>query len=562
MELIAKGFKLLEVLLISIVFFVESFFTGGISFTKIGYKILNALNTVNVLHYDITLETFPAQAKIQFQSKLTVRTTEDNVQEVYFLLKSDYRVEEVKCNQVKAKFHLLKIPTQKVAIVWINLPQTFRLGEELELELTYRGKPKGPLSYINKEGAELDIYGLWYPLTGLEDFFTARQRLIVPKGQRALGNGKLVEVIKGKQNDTYIFESKTPLVVMNFASSDFKYDSKRVGNKKFEFFYSSPYSKFTSQIKAELPGILKFYQEKFGDYDYELLRVVETPNPNQSAYSSLFNVIIHSSFLDSLNKEEDSVYQEKRLYHLLAHEVSHQWWGNQAAPKILNGGWWLVEGLAEYSSLLALENKYGEEELKRTVIKSELKGYQDYLKRHEDKALNLASFFEGYSGSLFYYKGSLIFHMLRYLVGEEDFEQILRLYFERFRFNFADIGDFQKICEEVGQKDLDWFFNQWLRSSKRLDFEVSDIKLKRGGKHNVTTEVIIKNLGEIVWQAPVEVLIETEKGKEIRKWELKKKINKIEIETTSLVKSITVDPNFWLLDFNRDNNYLSVRREI
>ena len=562
MELIAKGFKLLEVLLISVVFFVESFFTGGISFTKLGYKILNALNTIDVLHYEITLETLPAQAKIQFQSSLRVQTTEDNVEEVYFLLKSDYRVEEVKCNQVKAKFHLLKIPTQKVAIIWINLPQTFRLGEELEIELTYRGKPEGPLSYINKEGAELDIYGLWYPLTGLEDFFTARQRLIVPKGQRALGNGKLVEVIKDKQNDTYIFESKTPLVVMNFASSDFKYSSKEVGNKKFEFFYSPSYSKFISQIKAELPGILKFYQEKFGDYDHNLLRVIEIQSPNQSAYSSLLNVIIHSSFLDSLSKEKDLVYQEKRLYHLLAHEVSHQWWGNQAAPKVLNGGWWLVEGLAEYSSLLALENKYGEEELKRTVIKSELKGYQDYLKKHEDKALNIASFFEGYSGSLFYYKGSLIFHMLRYLVGEEDFEQILRLYFERFCFKFADIDDFQKICEEVCQKDLDWFFNQWLRSSKKLDFKVWSIKLKRDSKDNVTTEVTIKNLGEIIFKAPVEVLIETEKGKEIRKWELKKKINKIELETTSLVKSITLDPNFWLLDFNRDNNYLSVRREI
>ena len=72
-----------------------------------------------------------------------------------------------------------------------------------------------------------------------------------------------------------------------------------------------------------------------------------------------------------------------------------------------------------------------------------------------------------------YQKGGWILNMLRNELGDEDFHQTIRTYYQKYRLSNADTKDFQKVAEEVSGKDLQWFFDQWLfhRGHPKLNIE-------------------------------------------------------------------------------------------
>jgi hypothetical protein len=66
--------------------------------------------------------------------------------------------------------------------------------------------------------------------------------------------------------------------------------------------------------------------------------------------------------------------------------------------------------------------------------------------------------------SIVYDKGAWVVHMLRGVVGDEDFFQILRNYYSdpRFAHGSADTEGFQDVCETTSGMDLDYFFQEWI----------------------------------------------------------------------------------------------------
>lgn len=141
---------------------------------------------------------------------------------------------------------------------------------------------------------------------------------------------------------------------------------------------------------------------------------------------------------------------------VLVHELAHQWWGDY----ITCHNWhhtWLNEGFATYCEALWAEHEYGED------------FYHTYMNEIE-YFLGGSIFVEDTSdvyevfGTIVYDKGACVLHMLRHVVGDSDFFDILRAYYSdsRFAYGVAETGDFQEVCETVSGLDLDAFFQQWI----------------------------------------------------------------------------------------------------
>jgi aminopeptidase N len=62
-----------------------------------------------------------------------------------------------------------------------------------------------------------------------------------------------------------------------------------------------------------------------------------------------------------------------------------------------------------------------------------------------------------------YQKGAWILHMLRGLVGDSIFFLGIREYYRRFRDSTALSEDFQQVMGDAAGRQLEWFFEQWLR---------------------------------------------------------------------------------------------------
>jgi len=165
---------------------------------------------------------------------------------------------------------------------------------------------------------------------------------------------------------------------------------------------------------------------------------------------------------------------------LLQHEFSHEWFGNQ----VTNADWddmWLHEGFGTYMQPLYGQYLYGD---------------MPYFAMLQDERIKVKSAFPVVAGhSQFehevydadkgpandiYYKGSLMLHTLRGLIGDQAFfESIRRLVYGRpdpkpgnFTPHYASTGDYIKIVNQVTGRDLSWFFDAYLYQAKLPNLNV------------------------------------------------------------------------------------------
>jgi hypothetical protein len=91
-----------------------------------------------------------------------------------------------------------------------------------------------------------------------------------------------------------------------------------------------------------------------------------------------------------------------------------------------------------------------------------------------------------------YTKPELALRSLEHLVGEQMMSRIMRTYQERFRYKHPSSEDFFRTAGEVAGRDLSWYFDQTIRGTGILDYEIGSISsekirpaigiFERGGK--------------------------------------------------------------------------------
>ncbi len=147
-------------------------------------------------------------------------------------------------------------------------------------------------------------------------------------------------------------------------------------------------------------------------------------------------------------------------YELVAHELAHQWFGDY----ITCGSWhdvWLNEGFATYLTGLTYENLqqgYWWQTWKKLNVERIVRdpGGSVYVKDTTD--VNAI-----FSSRLSYSKGAYLLHMLRWILGDENFFKGMRNYFNNpgIANGFALTSQFQKHMEMAGDTTLTEFFNDW-----------------------------------------------------------------------------------------------------
>jgi len=145
---------------------------------------------------------------------------------------------------------------------------------------------------------------------------------------------------------------------------------------------------------------------------------------------------------------------------LICHELAHSWWGND----VTCASWkhiWLNEGFARYAEALWYEHRNGSDALR---------GYMNSINR--PVAWNAERLFvqdttdaRNIFDLIVYDKGAWVLHMLRGLVGDDVFYEILRSYRGEYSGGCAGTADFQKVCETVSGQNLNWYFTQWIYGS-------------------------------------------------------------------------------------------------
>lgn len=174
---------------------------------------------------------------------------------------------------------------------------------------------------------------------------------------------------------------------------------------------------------------LDYYQKNFSTYQHKQVRILEFPRYASFA-QSFDNTIPYSEgigFIANLQEEDAIDY----VYFVTAHEMAHQWWGHQINPAYARGGQFLSETMAEYSALMVMRQRYGNELMGR-FLRRELNVYlngRSGEKRKEDPLMDIEM--QSYA---YYNKGSLALYNVMSLLGEPIMNRFLGDFVRNFGF--------------------------------------------------------------------------------------------------------------------------------
>ena len=150
-------------------------------------------------------------------------------------------------------------------------------------------------------------------------------------------------------------------------------------------------------------------------------------------------------------------------YRLLAQEISHLWWRCLVSPATPDDAF-LDEGLAEYSKAMYVQEAAGDaafEDLMRDTAVGAL--------THEEvapiaQAGQLHEFTPEYQ-SIVFDKGAMVFHMLRWVIGDDAFRKTLRAMAQQYAWKSITTDQFQRLAEKASKQELTFFFAQWVNST-------------------------------------------------------------------------------------------------
>jgi aminopeptidase N len=412
----------------------------------------------------------------------------------------------------------------------------------VELTIDYSGIPADGLIISNNKFGKRTFFADNWPDRGHNwlpcidhpyDKSTVDFIITSPDHYKVVGSGYLVEE-SSMPHHTRLTHWKEdvplPVKVMAIGAADFA--TSYVGNVGNTPVWSWVFAENRSEGFNDYSVGLKplaFYSELIGPYSFEKLANVQS----KTIFGGLENAgcIFYS---------ERSVTGKGKAENLMAHEIAHQWFGNS----VTENDWhhlWLSEGFATYLTAVYQEKTYGAENLNKTMISARetvLKYYQksqtpviDTTAKDLMKLLNANS----------YQKGAWVLHMLRRKIGDENFWNGMRLFYETYRNKNVLTIDFQRIMEKTSNTDLSEFFRQWLYTTGQPELKITNRKGKKG-----TYEITVEQTQKNIFKFDLELQIKSSDSTWVVKIPVSDKITKKIVETDKIVEIIP-DPNVNLL---------------
>src|SRR5689334_3932561 len=109
---------------------------------------------------------------------------------------------------------------------------------------------------------------------------------------------------------------------------------------------------------AAMKASITYYGQSFGPYPFSELRIAEFPRYGQFALGEPGLIPFSETAGFGFRTPSGSGTLDLAFY-VTAHEIAHEWWGQQVAAADVQGTRWLSEGLANYSALALTERTQG-----------------------------------------------------------------------------------------------------------------------------------------------------------------------------------------------------------
>ena len=374
------------------------------------------------------------------------------------------------------------------------------LAEDQSFDLTikYSGYPRPLRSKWGEVGWEETDNGAlvagqpngapsWFPCDDTPDEKAMfRVAITAHRDVTAIAHGTLVEEFNKGNNTTRVFETRYPMAtylaavyVGTYQRVDFR--SAKLGRRNVPVFGWLPqgteHAKRVRELVQEDFGqqteMVEVYSELFGPYPFPEYSVVVTDEemeiPLEAQGMSMFGC-----------NHADGKHTWERL---IAHELSHQWFGNSVGLV----EWrdiWLNEGFACYSEWLWFEKSQG------IPAAHHAWAHHRALAEKPQDILLIDPGADDMFDDRVYKRGALTVHALRVLLGDTAFFDMVQRWTTQHRMGLVETRDLENLAHSIAEEngtarsEVQGLFDRWLRHQDLPEFpggeglELSDAQLR------------------------------------------------------------------------------------
>lgn len=409
-----------------------------------------------VTNYTIDATLFPSTHMLAAKTRIEL-LPEADLTSLSFRLDSALRVKSVVGPTGQpAQFE------QQGLILNLSLPSPLSQGKPAALTVEYSGALASAdgspveglkLAYVGPEGSYLLYPACWFPVNGAGlDRFSSTMHITVPQGETVIASGESSGPVSAADGVTYTFHYDQNSFPGTVIAGQYLTQPASAAGVNITLYLKQSEAKYASSYGAAAEKILAFYASRFGTLPTRQLALVEIGDDTVGGYSAPGIVALAArGFSDPVN------------YDLLAHEMAHQWWRCLVSPATPNDAF-LDEGLATYSAALFIQDAEGE-----TAFEDRMHTIAIDALTHENvapiaQAGQLHPFSPEYQ-SIVFDKGAMVFHMLRWVIGDPAFFATLQAAAREYAWKSMTTAEFQKLAEQNGKQQLTYFFAQWVDST-------------------------------------------------------------------------------------------------
>ena len=497
-----------------------------------------------VTRYDLEVRLEPEQQRLGARGKITLRNDSVQPQKIVALQISsslNWRAIRVdgKAVQFVSQPYLSDIDhTGALSEAIVTLPVEIRSKDSVELEIGYEGVipldatrlirvgvPEGIAKHTSWDQISPSFtavrgagYVAWYPITTesadfsegnslfevtdrwrareAESEFKAKITISRESGEEppllicSPGGDSIIEQISRVQLVSASCSwTRLGTVTPTFAMANYQYQSK----PPFYLFSLPGHEAGASTYSNALEPAMKFVSGWFGQPSAPIT-VADLADPNSAPFES-------GTLLMASMAAEDSKLAGINLVHELVHSAL-------PSPRP-----WVYEGLAHFAEAMYRQQQGGRQAaldflgLHRAAFLDSEKEVAAAPTKSVGQPL-ASTFDETYSRS----KAAYVWWMLRDMVGDDALKQAISKYRAD---NDKDPKYVEQLVESAAQRDLGWFFEDWVYQDRGLpDFHVQSVHPWKTEKGVQFTTVTLENFGNAGAEVPFTIFFE---GGEITK---------------------------------------------
>jgi aminopeptidase N len=518
----------------------------------------------DVTNYRIEAQLFPAEHTMRAAAEVTF-TPQEPTRSVVFELNGSLKVESIQRNGKP----LTNFVQDAVGVgdlgpsVRIDLGEVLPAGQPVTLLFRWGGalvSPEGGplatkrLAYIGTEGSYLMYAARWFPFHDYAaDRATADISIIVPTGTQVAGSSDeaVVPVADKGGNTRFRFVHKQPALIGNIAAGQYITRTLKFGGYELQFFVK-PGSENRLDRYGELMGnALQAYTQSYGNPTFGTrLAIAQIDDDSLDTYSGLGVVFLASKMFDPSRPVPEDRLQR---------EVAYQWWGLTVGLKSFDDAW-LSQGLAEWSAFALRETALTAGALDATQREQQERALTFEQTASIARAPSTLDDQSAAYQSIVFYKGAMVFRMLRETIGKEKFNQLLRNFLQQYRGKDASIDDFEKLATQVVGENMRYFFAQWVEGTGVPEFNVEyQIIRTRAGRFR-TRGTVRQNFENL--RLPVELMLRSEgdSQNQVTTVRIDNKSEDFDFESSGQPLEVVVDPNNKILRMSDDLKVAIVAR--